>query len=111
MVSESHLADISARVVKEAHRAGLLVTEPIPHFVAEPGSVKLLAGWLIEQAGFPRGFELGSAAVSSRHALAIVNRGNATAKEVLALRDEIRKRVLAQFGICLEQEPVYVAGS
>jgi UDP-N-acetylmuramate dehydrogenase len=54
---------------------------------------------------------MGSAAVSSRHTLAIVNRGDATAKEILALRDEIRKRVLAQFGICLEQEPVYVAGS
>jgi UDP-N-acetylmuramate dehydrogenase len=111
VVSESHLADISARVVKEAHRAGLMVTEPIPHFAADPGSVKLLAGWLIEQAGFPKGYAMGSAAVSSRHTLAIVNRGNATAKEILALRDEIRKRVLAQFGICLEQEPVYVAGS
>jgi len=111
VVSESHLADISARVVKEAHRAGLMLTEPIPHFAADPGSVKLLAGWLIEQAGFPKGYAMGSAAVSSRHTLAIVNRGEATAKEVLALRDEIRKRVLAQFGICLEQEPVYVAGS
>ncbi|MES2221124.1 MAG: UDP-N-acetylmuramate dehydrogenase [Acidobacteriota bacterium] len=111
VVSESHLADISARVVKEAHRAGLMLTEPIPHFAADPGSVKLLAGWLIEQAGFPKGYAMGPAAVSSRHTLAIVNRGNATAKEVLALRDEIRKRVLAQFGICLEQEPVYVAGS
>ncbi|MGH9616492.1 MAG: UDP-N-acetylmuramate dehydrogenase [Acidobacteriaceae bacterium] len=111
VVSESHLADISARVVKEAHRAGQLLIEPIPHFAAEPGAVKLLAGWLIEQAGFPKGFELGAAAVSSRHTLAIVNRGNATAKEILALRDEIRKRVLAQFGICLEQEPVYVSGS
>lgn len=111
VVSESHLADISARVVKEAHRAGQLVTEPIPHFAADPGSVKLLAGWLIEQAGFPKGFALGAAAVSSRHTLAIVNRNNATAKEILALRDEIRKRVLAQFGICLEQEPVYVSGS
>lgn len=111
VVSESHLADISARVVKEAHRAGQLLVEPIPHFAAEPGAVKLLAGWLIEQAGFPKGFALGAAAVSSRHTLAIVNRGNATAKEILALRDEIRKGVLAQFGICLEQEPVYVSGS
>jgi len=66
---------------------------------------------LIEQAGFPKGYAMGPAAVSSRHTLAIVNRGDATAKEILALRDEIRKRVLAQFGICLEQEPVYVAGS
>ncbi|MEO6965260.1 MAG: UDP-N-acetylenolpyruvoylglucosamine reductase, partial [Acidobacteriaceae bacterium] len=103
--------DISARVSKEAHRAGQAAAGPIPHFAAEPGAVKLLAGWLIERAGFPKGFALGDAAVSSRHALALVNLGNATAKEVLALRDEIRKRVLAQFGICLEQEPVYVSGA
>ena len=111
VVSESHLADISARVSKEAHRAGQTEVSPIPYFAAEPGAVKLLAGWLIERAGFPKGFALGDAAVSSRHTLALVNLGHATAKEVLALRDEIRKRVLAQFGICLEQEPVYVAGA
>lgn len=111
VVSESHLADISARVSKEAHRAGQTEVSPIPHFAAEPGAVKLLAGWLIEQAGFPKGFALGEAAVSSLHTLALVNLGHATAKEVLALRDEIRKRVLAQFGICLEQEPVYVSGA
>ena len=108
VVSESHLADISARVAKEAHRAGQVEVGSIPHFAADPGSVKLLAGWLIEQAGFPKGFALGAAGVSSRHTLAIVNRGDATAKEILALRDEIRRRVLAQFGICLEQEPVYL---
>ena len=109
VVSESQLADISARVTKEAHLAGRPAADSIPHFAAEPGTVKLLAGWLIEHAGFPRGFTLGKAAISSRHTLALVNRGEATAAEMLALRDQIRKRVLAQFGIMLEQEPVYVA--
>lgn len=110
VVSESLLADISARMVKEANLAGLAHSESIPHFAAGPGTVKLLAGWLIEHAGFPRGFALGQAAISSKHTLAIVNRGEATAAGILALRDEIRKRVLAQFGILLEQEPVYVSG-
>lgn len=110
VVTESQLADISARVTKEAHLSGLAQAEAIPHFVTEPGTVKLLAGWLIEHAGFPRGFALGQAGISSRHTLAIVNRGEATAAGILALRDQIRQRVLAQFGICLEQEPVYLAG-
>ncbi len=111
VVSESQLADISARVTKEANLAGSTPAHSIPHFAAEPGTVKLLAGWLIEHAGFPTGFALGKAGISSRHRLAIVNRGEATASEVLALRDQIRKRVIAQFGICLEQEPVYVSGA
>lgn len=110
VVSESLLADISARVTKEANLSGLSHAESIPHFHSDAGTVKLLAGWLIEHAGFPRGFALGQAAISTKHTLAIVNRGDATAAGILALRDEIRKRVLAQFGICLEQEPVYVSG-
>jgi UDP-N-acetylmuramate dehydrogenase len=109
VVTESQLADISARVTKEAHLAGLPAADAIPHFAAEPGTVKLLAGWLIERAGFPRGFVLGEAGISTRHTLALVNRGKATSAEMLALRDQIRKRVVAQFGILLEQEPVYVS--
>lgn len=111
VVSESLLADISARMTKEANLAGAAPVEGIPHFAAEKGTVKLLAGWLIEHAGFPRGFALGQAGISTKHTLAIVNRGEATAANILALRDQIRQRVLAQFGICLEQEPVYVSGS
>lgn len=111
VVSESQLADISARLTKEANLAGRQTAPAIPHFASEPGTVKLLAGWLIEHAGFPRGFALGEAAISSRHTLALVNRGQAKSSEVLALRDQIRKRVLSQFGIMLEQEPVYVARS
>lgn len=109
VVTESQLADISARVTKEAHLAGLPAAEAIPHFASEPGTVKLLAGWLIERAGFPRGFTLGQAGISSRHTLALVNRGKASSAEMLALRDQIRKRVVAQFGILLEQEPVFVS--
>jgi UDP-N-acetylmuramate dehydrogenase len=111
VVSESLLADISARVTKEANLSGVSPPDSIPHFAAEKGTVKLLAGWLIEHSGFPRGFALGQAGISTLHTLAIVNRGEATSAAILALRDQIRQRVLAQFGICLEQEPVYVSGS
>ena len=73
-------------------------------------SVKLSAAWLIEQAGVPRGFGLpGSrAAISSKHTLAITNRGGATADEVAELARYVRSVVLARFGVMLQPEPVAV---
>jgi UDP-N-acetylenolpyruvoylglucosamine reductase len=72
--------------------------------------VKLSAAWLIERAGIPRGFALpGSrAGVSSKHTLAIVNRGGATAAEIAQLAGYIQTRVLSEFGIVLHPEPVLV---
>ena len=78
-----------------------------PGWPAGEGFVKLPAAWLIEQAGFTKGFHLGSAGISSRHTLALVNRGGARAADVLALRDLIVARV-SQLGIQLEMEPVMV---
>src|ERR1039457_355327 len=74
-------------------------------FPAEGGLVKIPAAWLIEQAGFRKGYALGAAGISSRHTLALVNRGGATAAEILALAEEIRAAVEARFGIQLEMEP------
>jgi UDP-N-acetylmuramate dehydrogenase len=76
------------------------------HFPAGPGQVKLAAAWLIEQAGFSKGYALGAAGISSRHTLALINRGGAKASEILALADQIAERVEGQFGIRLEMEPV-----
>jgi UDP-N-acetylmuramate dehydrogenase len=70
--------------------------------------VKLPAAWLIEQAGFAKGYALGAAGVSSRHTLALVNRGGASAAEILALAGQISTAVEARFGIRLEMEPVMV---
>jgi len=70
------------------------------------GRVKLPAAWLIEQAGFSKGYVRGNAAVSSRHTLALINRGGATAADILALADEISNAVLIRFSIHLEMEPV-----
>lgn len=78
----------------------------IPHWPAAEGRIKLSAAWLIEKAGFVRGFALGRAAISSRHTLALINRGHATASEILALRDVIQSKVKTLFAILLEQEPV-----
>jgi UDP-N-acetylmuramate dehydrogenase len=75
------------------------------------GKVKVPAAWLIEQAGFPKGYSLGNAGISSRHTLALINRGGATAREVLALAERIRGEVRERFGISLETEPVLVGFS
>ena len=70
--------------------------------------VKLSAAWLVEHAGFPKGFSLAgsAAAVSSKHALAITNRGGATATEVVELASTIRNGVTDAFGVNLEVEPI-----
>jgi UDP-N-acetylmuramate dehydrogenase len=72
------------------------------------GRVKVPAAWLIEQSGFAKGYRLGAAGVSTRHTLALTNRGGATATEVLALARQIVDAVEARFGIRLEMEPVMV---
>jgi UDP-N-acetylmuramate dehydrogenase len=72
--------------------------------------VKLSAAWLIENSGISRGFSLpgSSAAVSSKHTLALINRGGATAAEILELARFIQTRVYAEFGIRLHPEPILV---
>jgi UDP-N-acetylmuramate dehydrogenase len=90
--------------------ANVSAREP-PRFPAGPGAenagrVKVPAAWLIEQAGFAKGYALGRAGVSARHTLALVNLGGATAEEVLALAGQITAAVEARFGIRLEMEPV-----
>lgn len=75
-----------------------------------PRHVKLSAAWLIERAGVPRGFAIpgSGAAISTKHTLAIVNRGGATAADVIQLADYVQTRVLAQFGVRLQPEPTLV---
>ena len=82
--------------------------ESVPRFPADDGQVKLPAAWLIERAGFRRGHSRGRAGISSKHTLAIVNRGGATAVEVLDLAHEIQETVRERFGLLLQMEPVLV---
>ena len=80
----------------------------IPAYPARDGEVKLSAAWLIERAGYPKGFVLGNAGISSRHTLALINRGGASAAEVVALRDKVTDTIASRFGIRLEPEPVWL---
>jgi UDP-N-acetylmuramate dehydrogenase len=79
-----------------------------PRYPAADGRVKTSAAWLIEQAGFGKGYGAGPAALSSRHTLALTNRGGATAADLLVLARELRDGVRARFGIDLEPEPTLV---
>jgi UDP-N-acetylmuramate dehydrogenase len=85
-----------------------LPADKIPHWTAGENLVKLPAAWLLEHAGFVKGFHLGEAGISSRHTLALINRGHATFADISALRDTIQREVVRRFGIQLEQEPVQV---
>lgn len=97
------------RIETESKGKGLIGEgEVVPHFPAVDGKVKAPAAWLIERAGFQRGYQKGRVSISSKHTLALVNRGGATAREVLDLAQEIQQRVSEQFGITLAPEPVFI---
>jgi UDP-N-acetylmuramate dehydrogenase len=97
VITSDRLAELTRQMGKE-----------LPYYPAGEGQVKLPAAWLIEQSGFAKGFKLGRAGISSRHTLALVNLGGATAAEMLALRDVIAAAVAAKFEIQLQMEPVLV---
>ena len=80
----------------------------LPSFDVDAERVKVPAAWLIENAGFYKGFAMGNAGISTKHSLAIVNRGGATAADILALKDAIVTRVYSKFGIELRPEPIFV---
>lgn len=80
----------------------------MPRFPLPDGRVKLSAGWLIEAAGFARGTTRGRVGLSTRHALALINRGGASAAEVVSFASEIRARVRERFGVTLVPEPALV---
>ncbi len=82
--------------------------ENVPSFKTDENSVKVPAAWLIEQSGFQKGYIKGNAGLSTRHTLALTNRGDATAKEILELKNEIQSKVKEKFGVELIPEPVFV---
>src|SRR5256714_13187753 len=83
------------------------VPEGAPHFPS-PDGLKLSAAWLIEQAGFHKGFAHGNVGISTKHTLAIVNRAGGTAAEGLELVRMIQEGVRERFGVELQPEPVFV---
>jgi UDP-N-acetylmuramate dehydrogenase len=135
---EPSLAEVAAAVRSIRHNKGMLIVEGdpdcqsagsffknpvvnnehyariaefaggVPGYPAGDGFTKLPAAWLVEQAGFRKGYVFGHAGISSRHALALVNRGEAKAADVIALRDRIVAAVEQTFSIRLEPEPVFL---
>lgn len=79
-----------------------------PAWPEADGRVKTSAAWLIEHAGFARGYGDGAVGISSKHTLALVNRGGASTTALLALAREVRDGVRAVFGVTLEPEPTLV---
>jgi UDP-N-acetylmuramate dehydrogenase len=97
-------------VVTAAVHAGLESASDgsVPGFRMSADRVKVPAAWLIEHAGFSRGHQSGPVGLSSKHPLALVNRGGATARDILRLAVEIKKRVADRFGVALVPEPAFV---
>ncbi len=91
-------------LMKRAFARGLTV----PSYPALETHKKVSAAWLVEHSGFAKGYAMGRTGISSKHALAIVNRGGASAAEVLALKEQIQHRVEEIWGVNLEPEPVMV---
>jgi len=81
---------------------------PAPHYPMDNDAVKVPAAWLIEQSGFARGHTDGASGLSTKHPLAIVNRGGATARDIIRLARRIKTAVFDCFGIALRPEPVFV---
>jgi UDP-N-acetylmuramate dehydrogenase len=82
--------------------------DPPPRFPEPDGRVKTSAAWLIERAGFHKGDERGRVGISTKHSLALVNRGGATTAELVALAREIAAAVHRRFGVDLHPEPIFV---
>jgi UDP-N-acetylmuramate dehydrogenase len=79
-----------------------------PRWPQADGTVKTSAAWLIEQAGFGKGYGNERVSLSTKHTLAVTNRGGATTGDLLALAREVRDGVEAKFGVQLVNEPVLV---
>ncbi|MCC7263012.1 MAG: UDP-N-acetylenolpyruvoylglucosamine reductase, partial [Candidatus Latescibacteria bacterium] len=96
VLSEAEFAAFTARL-----------GEGQPPSFPSPEGIKVPAAWLVEHAGFPKGFRRGGVGVSGKHTLALVNCGGTT-RQLLELAEQIRGQVQSQFGLTLELEPVVV---
>ncbi|MCT2592202.1 UDP-N-acetylmuramate dehydrogenase [Streptomyces sp. N2-109] len=103
LLTESEHAAFLARV---ADRLGPEAAPPA--FPTGDGLIKTSAAWLIDKAGFAKGYGTGPARISSKHTLALTNRGHATTEDLLGLAREVREGVRLAFGVTLVNEPVTV---
>jgi UDP-N-acetylmuramate dehydrogenase len=80
----------------------------IPSYPALAAQQKVSAAWLVEHSGFSKGYTLGPARISNKHALALVNSGSASAADIVRLKEQIQNKVQESWGILLDPEPVFV---
>jgi UDP-N-acetylmuramate dehydrogenase len=80
----------------------------IPSYPALDAQHKISAAWLVEHSGFRKGYAAGAVGISHKHALALINRGDAKASDIVELKDKIQHAVQEAWGIPLEPEPVFV---
>ncbi|MEW2031341.1 UDP-N-acetylmuramate dehydrogenase [Streptomyces roseifaciens] len=99
-------AEHAAFLTRVADRLGPDVAPPA--YPAGEGFMKTSAAWLIDKAGFTKGYGVGAARISTKHTLALTNRGEATTEDLLALAREVRAGVHEAFGVTLVNEPVTV---
>lgn len=100
VLTAAQFRDIAARAASK----GL----EIPSYPALDAQHKISAAWLVEHSGFSKGFRLGAAGISKKHALALINPGGALARDIVHLKETIQERVRSEWGIALEAEPVFV---
>ena len=100
VLSEAQFKDLAER----AESKGL----EIPSYPALDAQRKVSAAWLVEHSGFSKGYAVGATGISHKHALALINRGDAKASDIVGLKDEIQHGVLQAWAIQLEPEPVFV---
>jgi UDP-N-acetylmuramate dehydrogenase len=100
VLSEAQFQELAAHAASKALE--------IPSYPALDAQKKVSAAWLVEHAGFSKGYAAGAAGISHKHALALINRGDAKASDIVELKDEIQRGVQEAWGIVLEPEPVFV---
>jgi UDP-N-acetylmuramate dehydrogenase len=92
-------------------RVAAATGETVPGYASGGSHIKIPAAWLIERAGFNKGYDGGTVAISTKHPLAIVNRGGATARDIVRFASKVKRGVAERFGVWLRPEPVFVGFS
>ena len=100
VLSETAFQDLARRAASKGLK--------IPSYPALDAQRKVSAAWLVEHSGFEKGFTLGAAAISNKHALALINTGKARSSDVVQLKEKIQNDVQEAWGIVLEPEPVFL---
>ena len=105
VLDEAQFAELTARAASKSLEVPSYPAAQSPDKEAQR---KVSAAWLVEHSGFSKGYTAGAVGISNKHALALINRGDARASDIVGLKDEIQRGVQEAWGIQLEPEPVFV---